>query len=135
MILFDHGLPVQISQIADADADIEYDAGSVFATQSRQLASVLLKGNERYAQNYPAEIGSSMGNTDSVSFCDLTASVSLRENQRKNEIGNGAQPNWHQPTDLFSTYSEEDYLFGFNILQTTAGTIAELVEFKLHTIV
>jgi len=131
MILFDHGLPVQINQIEDADADIEYDIESICRDQSYLLAQALLRGNERFGEFYPAEVGTRMSNTDSVPFKDLTASVSLRENQRKAEIGQGSQPHWHQPTDIFSTYSNEDFMFGFNILQTTAGTISELVGLKI----
>jgi hypothetical protein len=126
MILFDHGLPPEGQQIPGADADIEYRATSVFASQSRLLAIALLAGNLEYSEFYPAQVSSRMSSTDSVSFADVAPAVSLRENQRLAEIGNGAQPNWHQRTDVFSTYSAEDYLFGFNIVQGSVGTVSEL---------
>jgi len=131
MILFDHGIPPQARQIAGADADIEYKSGTVFADTSRQLAQALLSCNSKYAEFYPAEVSSQMSNTDSVSFMDRAPSVSLRENRRTAEIGQGGQPHWHQPTDLFATYKEEDFLFGFNILLTTAGTISEAARLRI----
>jgi hypothetical protein len=131
MILFDHGLPAKGQQIPGADADIEYRSDSVFADQSRLLANALLAGNQEYGEFYPAHVGSRMSSTDSVSFQNVAPAVSLRENQRLAEIGNGSQPNWHQRTDLFATYSEADYIFGFNIVQTTMGTVAELAGFTI----
>jgi hypothetical protein len=125
MILFDHGLPPQ-DFFLFADADVEYSEGTVFADQSMQLANALLQGNTRYAQFYPAEVTSGMDYTDSVSFMQLTASVSISENQGTEEIFNGSNPHYHQTTDVFSTYDEEDFLFGFNILQATAGTVSQL---------
>jgi hypothetical protein len=134
MILYDHGLPPSGQQIPGADADIEYRSESVFADQSRLLANALFLGNKEYGEFYPAQVGSRMSSTDSVSFMDVSPSVSLRENQRLAEIGSGSQPNWHQRTDLFSTYSDADFLFGFNIVQTTVGTVAELSGLKLKPV-
>jgi len=125
-ILFDHGLPVQKNQIPNADSDIEYQADSTYASQSLVLANLLKAGNEQYAEDYPAEVSGDMCCTDSVPFQDYAPSVSIRENRRRAEIGNGSQPHWHQPTDLFSTFGEADFLFGFNVVQTTVGTICEL---------
>ena len=126
MILFDHGLPPQTNQIAGADIDIEYQVSSTFADQSLSLANSLLSGNGFYSTDYPAEIGSNMRSTDSWSFRNLTSSVSIRENQRIAEIGSGSNPQYHQPTDLFSSYSDDDFRLGFNALQMTLGTVAEL---------
>jgi hypothetical protein len=131
MILYDHGLPPRGQQIPGADADIEYRSDSVFGDQSRLLANALFAGNQEYGEFYPAQVGPRMSSTDSVSFQNVAPAVSLRENQRLAEIGNGAQPNWHQRSDVFATYSEADYIFGFNIVQTTAGTVAELAGLTL----
>ena len=35
-------------------------------------------------------------------------------------------PHWHQQTDVYETYSEPDFLFGLNTVQTTVGAIAAL---------
>jgi hypothetical protein len=131
-ILFDHGLPVGPNQSPEADADIEYQANSVFAPQSRALAIALKSGNNQFATDYPSQVSSDMCCTDSVPFQDLAPSVSIRENRRRAEIGNGSQPHWHQPTDLYTTFDELDFLFGFNIVQTTTGTICQLA--RLHGI-
>jgi hypothetical protein len=126
MILFDHGLPPQPEQILGADIDVEYQAAATYAAPSRQLALALHAGNRAHSTDYPAEVGSNMSHTDSWPFRTHTAAVSVRENRRLDEIGNGANPHWHQPTDLYTTYSEADFRLGFNTLQMTLGTVAEL---------
>ncbi|HTE56360.1 MAG TPA: M28 family peptidase [Kofleriaceae bacterium] len=126
MILFDHGLPPGPTQSPTADVDIEFQVSSTRAIESQALAGRLLASNGQHATDYPAEVSNNMSNTDSASFRDLAASVSVRENRRIAEIGNGANPNWHQATDLFTTYSELDFRLGFNALQTTLGGVAEL---------
>lgn len=126
MILFDHGLPVQGVQILDADIDIEYQASSDFANLSRALATTFRDGNQAFSSDYPAEIGSNMRNTDSWSFRNLTAAISVRENQRIAEIGKGSNPHWHQTSDVPGTYSDADFKLGFNALQMTLGTVAKL---------
>jgi hypothetical protein len=67
-----------------------------------------------------------MNYTDSVPFQNYTATVSVRDNQRVAEIGNGANPHWHQPSDLYTAFSEADFRLGFNAVQMTLGTVAEL---------
>jgi hypothetical protein len=52
--------------------------------------------------------------------------VSLRENERGAQIGAGWNPHWHQPTDLFVTFSDEDFLLGLNAAQTTLAAVAQL---------
>jgi hypothetical protein len=71
-------------------------------------------------------MSNAMSNTDSAPFQDHTAAVSLRENRRLYETGNGANPHWHQPTDLFVTFSDEDFRLGFNAAQTTLAAVAKL---------
>ena len=55
------------------------------------------------------------------------AATSLRENERGAHIGAGWDPNWHQPTDLYSTYSDTDFRLGLNAAQTTLAALAGLV--------
>ena len=116
-ILFDHGLPPQPNQIPNADIDVEYQASSTFALQSQQLANALRTGNRTYSTDYPAQVGSNMNYTDSVPFQNYTATVSVRDNQRVAEIGNGSNPHWHQPTDVYAAFSEADFRLGFNAVQ------------------
>jgi hypothetical protein len=127
-ILFDHGLPPQPNQIAGADIDIEYraDADMPYNALALLLANRLLAGNATYSTTYPAEVGDEMSSTDSLPFRNHMAAVSVRDNKRLDEIGNGSNPHWHQPTDVYATYSEDDFRLGFNTLQMTLGTIAEL---------
>ncbi len=125
-ILFDHGLPPQPDQIPTADIDVEYQASSAHATRSLQLANALRGGSQTYSTDYPAQIGSNMNYTDSVRFQNHTASVSVRDNRRVTEIGNGSNPHWHQPTDVYAAFSEADFRLGFNAVQMTLGTVADL---------
>jgi hypothetical protein len=67
-----------------------------------------------------------MTNTDSGRFQDVVAAISLRENQRGTEIGAGWDPQWHQPTDLYTTYSDKDFRLGLNAAQTTLSAVAQL---------
>jgi hypothetical protein len=131
MMLFDHGMPrsdgtVSKQQRPEADVNIEFQSNSTFAAGSQSLAWAFEAANEKYATDYPATVSSHMTNTDSNAFQDLAPSISLRENERGTQIGNGWDPQWHQPTDLYVTYSDDDFRLGLNALQTTLGAIARL---------
>jgi hypothetical protein len=132
MMLFDHGMPRADGTLApeqrpEADVNIEFQASAKFAAQAQQLAWIFHAANEKYATDYPASVGSHMTNTDSAPFQDYVAAISLRENERGTQIGAGWDPNWHQPTDLYSTYSDKDFRLGLNAAQTTLAAIAGLV--------
>ena len=45
---------------------------------------------------------------------DEVPAISLRENERGMQIGAGWNPHWHQPTDLYSSYSDNDFRLGLN---------------------
>jgi hypothetical protein len=131
MMLFDHGMPradgsMSPVQRPEADVNIEFQSASKFAAQSEELAWALQAANERYATDYPAAVGRHMTNTDSTPFMDLTPAVSLRENERGAQVGSGWDPQWHQPTDLYATYSEKDFLLGLNAAQTSLSATAQL---------
>ncbi len=131
MMMWDHGNPVTHSQALDADVDIEFQLASAKAHESAALALKLLNANRIFATDYPAVMSNAMSNTDSRAFQDLVAAVSLRENRRLYETGNRANPHWHQPTDLFVTFSEADFRLGFNAAQTTLGAVARLVDARI----
>jgi hypothetical protein len=124
MLLYDHGLPPGPEQSAEADLDIEYRSFGRFSNEARALAQLWLEGNRNFSSDYPAEIGGDMDYTDSASFAASTAAISVRENRRVAEIGVGSNPHWHQPTDVYSSYSEADFRLGFNALQMTVGALA-----------
>ena len=132
MMLFDHGMPRADGTLApeqrpEADVNIEFQSSAKFAAQAQQLAWTFQTANEKYATDYPASVGAHMTNTDSAPFQDLVAAISLRENERGTQIGAGWDPNWHQPTDLYSTYSDKDFRLGLNAAQTTLAALAGLV--------
>ncbi len=131
MMLFDHGMPRADSTLApeqrpEADVNIEFQASAKFANEAQQLAWVFQRANEKYATDCPASVGSHMTNTDSAPFQDYVPAISLRENERGTQIGAGWDPNWHQPTDLYSTYSDKDFRLGLNAAQTTLAALAGL---------
>lgn len=131
MMLFDHGMPnpdgtLRAEQRREADVNIEFQENSKMATESQKLAWFLKNANERYASHYPATVGNRMQSTDSVPFQDLIPAISLRENERRDHIGFGWDPHWHQPTDVFTTFSDDDFRLGLNAAQTTLAAIAQL---------
>jgi hypothetical protein len=67
-----------------------------------------------------------MTNTDSTPFMDLVPAVSVRENERGMQIGAGWDPHWHQPTDLYANFSDDDFQLGLNAAQTTLAAVARL---------
>ena len=136
MMMFDHGMPradgtVSPQQRPEADVNIEFQLSSKFVAGAKELAWLLHASNEKYATDYPANVGPRMTNTDSTAFMDHVPSVSLRENERGIHTGNGWNPHWHQPTDVFATYSDKDFLLGLNAAQTTLGAVAQLAGAKL----
>ncbi|PYP76626.1 MAG: peptidase M28 [Gemmatimonadetes bacterium] len=131
MMMFDHGMPHADSSLSkeqrpEADVNIEFQSKSKMAAESQKLAWAFARANERYAHDYPAAVGQHMTNTDSDPFKDIVPAISLRENERGSQIGAGWDPQWHQPTDLFSTYTDADFRLGLNAAETTLSAIAEL---------
>lgn len=131
MMLFDHGMPrpdgtMSREQRPEADVNIEFQSTAKTAASSQQLAWAFANANEAYATDYPATVGQHMTNTDSGPFQDLVPAISLRENERGAQIGAGWDPQWHQPTDLYSTYNDKDFRLGLNAAQTTLGAIGRL---------
>jgi hypothetical protein len=137
MMMFDHGMPLpdgtmRKEQRLEADVNVEFQVASKMAAQSQALAWALQQANEKYATDYPVAIGSHMTNTDSGPFQDLVPAISVRENERGVQIGNGWDPQWHQPTDLFTTYSDADFRLGLNAAQTTLAAVAQLTKATLR---
>ena len=131
MMLFDHGMPKPDGSIAkeqrpEADVNIEFQMTAKAAAGAQALAWEFYAANEAYATDYPAAVGPHMTNTDSTPFMDLIPSISLRENERGREIGAGWDPQWHQPSDVYATYSDADFRLGLNAAQTTLGAIGRL---------
>ncbi|WP_353267769.1 M20/M25/M40 family metallo-hydrolase [Gemmatimonas sp.] len=135
MMMFDHGMPnpdgtMRKEQRPEADVNIEFQSNSKMSKQSADLAWYFHSANAKYATDYPAQVGPHMTNTDSGPFQDLVAAISLRENERGTQVGSGWDPHWHQPTDLFATFTDADFRLGLNAAQTTLGGVAKLVNAK-----
>lgn len=147
MMLWDHGMPIAKldaqgkpvldadgkpiyespkTQRAEADVNIEFQSTSKQADAAAKLAWFFRAANDKYATDYPAAVGFHMTNTDSVPFMDIVPAISLRENERGMHIGAGWNPNWHQASDVFTTYSDQDFRLGLNAAQTTLAAVALL---------
>jgi Peptidase family M28 len=131
MMMWDHGMPgpdgkVSPEQRREADVNIEFQMNSKMGEGSQKLAWIFKAANDRYATDYPATVGSHMTNTDSTPFMNFVPAISLRENERGMHIGAGWDPNWHQPSDVFTTYTDKDFRLGLNAAQTTLAAVAEL---------
>ena len=131
MMLWDHGAPgpdgrVSRNQRPEADVNIEFQWNSEMVRESMDLAFFFKFANADYATDYPATVGPHMTNTDSTPFMNLVAAISLRENERGAHVGAGWNPNWHQPTDVWTTYTDDDFRLGLNAAQTTLAAIAQL---------
>jgi len=132
MMMWDHGMPradgtVSPEQRPEADVNIEFQSTAKKADEAMKLAFFFHRANELYATDYPAQVGPHMTNTDSTPFMDIVPAISLRENERGVHVGSGWDPHWHQPTDVFATFSDKDFMLGLNAAQTTGGAVAELV--------
>jgi Zn-dependent M28 family amino/carboxypeptidase len=144
MMMWDHGMPRPVTdangnttyvvpkeQRPEADVNIEFQSNSTFAEASMKLAFAFKSANDRYATHYPAMVGPHMTNTDSTPFMNLVPSISLRENERGMHVQAGWDPNWHQPSDVYTTYTDKDFLLGLNAAQTTLAAIAQLTGARL----
>ena len=131
MMMYDHGMPhkdgtMSKEQRPEADVNIEYQVTSKYADAAMALAHKFQLADDKYATDYPANVGPHMTNTDSTPFMDLTPSLSMREMERGAQMGSGWDPQHHQPTDVYSFYSDDDFRLGLNAAQTTLGAIAQL---------
>jgi hypothetical protein len=136
MMLYDHGMPgpdvkLPAEQRREADVNIEFAATAKMGAQAQELAWAFKNANDRYATDYPAVVGNRMSNTDSAAFQDVCPAISLRELERLSQVGNGWDPTWHQPIDVFTTFSDKDFRLGLNAVQTTLAGIAQLVGAKV----
>jgi len=146
MMMWDHGMPradgtLNPEQRPEADFNIEFQTDSTMAdpctpkaktpTCSKDLAFAVKAAADKYSKNYPGTVGPHMTNTDSGPFMNIVPAISMRENERGMHTGAGWNPHWHQPTDLFTTFSDKDFTLGLNSAQATLGAIATLAGVKV----
>ena len=114
MMMWDHGMPRadgtwNPEQRPEADVNIEFQSTAKRADEAMKLAFFFRDANEKYATDYPAAVGPHMTNTDSTPFMDIVPAISLRENERGMHTGAGWNPTWHQPIDVFATFSRQGF--------------------------
>ena len=131
MMLWDHGMPRadgtwNPEQRPEADVNIEFQSTALRADEAMKLAFFFRTANEKFAADYPAAVGPHMTNTDSSPFMDFVPAISLRENERGMHTGAGWSPTWHQPSDVYATFSDKDFRLGLNAAETTGGAIGLL---------
>ena len=137
MILYDHGAGSPgTEQSIYADLDVEWRAGSTEEAASKDLAIFWRHKNGDYSADYPANAYNYSTNTDDTPFHPYVASVSVRENRRSLTSGSSAEwinPYYHNTGDIETSYSSDDTLLGFNAVQATVGTIAELAGVQISS--
>jgi hypothetical protein len=147
MMMWDHGMPQPVlgpdgkqlvgangrgvfaapkEQRPEADVNVEFQVASTFADAAMKLAFQFKYAGEKYATDYPVNVGPHMTNTDSDPFMNIVPAISVRENERGAQTGAGWNPTWHQPIDVFSTFSDKDFRLGLNAAQTTLSAVAQL---------
>jgi hypothetical protein len=147
MMMWDHGMPQPVlgpdgkqevdangrgvfaapkEQRPEADVNVEFQIASKMADESMKLAFVFKLAGEKYATDYPVNVGPHMTNTDSGPFQDIVPALSLRENERGAQTGAGWNPTWHQVSDVYATFSDKDFRLGLNAAQTTLAAVAQL---------
>jgi len=136
MMMWDHGMPRadgtwNPEQRPEADINVEFQSTALRAEEAMKLAFLFRDANEKFATDYPAAVGPHMTNTDSTPFMDFVPALSLRENERGMHTGAGWNPTWHQPIDVYATFSDKDFRLGFNAMQTTGGAVALLAGTKI----
>jgi hypothetical protein len=136
MMMWDHGMPRadgtwNPEQRPEADVNIEFQSTAKLSDEAMKLAFHFRYANEKYATDYPAAVGPHMTNTDSTPFMDIVPAISLRENERGMHTGAGWNPTWHQPIDVFATFSDKDFRLGLNAAQTTLAGVAQLTNARV----
>ena len=138
MILYDHGAgSASAEQSNYADLDVEWRAGTAAEADSKDLAILWRFNSGDFATDYPANAYNYSTNTDDTPFHPYVASVSVRENRRSLTSGSNAEwinPYYHQTTDVETSYTTEDTLLGFNTVQVTIGTIADLAGVQISQV-
>jgi hypothetical protein len=136
MMMWDHGMPradgtLNPEQRPEADFNIEWQSTAEQSEGAMKLALAVKAAADKYSKNYPGTLGPHMTNTDSGPFMNIVPAISMRENERGMNTGAGWNPHWHQPTDLFTTFSDKDFTLGLNSAQATLGAIAQLTSAKI----
>jgi Zn-dependent M28 family amino/carboxypeptidase len=131
MMMWDHGMPdengvVSKEQRREADFNIEFQVNSTMVEPSMKLALAVKLAADKYSTDYPGTMGPHMTNTDSTPFMNLIPAISMRENERGMHTGAGWNPTWHQPIDVFATFSDKDFKLGLNAAQATLGAMGQL---------
>ena len=135
MMMWDHGMPRadgtwNPEQRPEADVNIEFQSTAKRADEAMKLAFFFREANEKHATDYPAAVGPHMTNTDSTPFMDIVPRSACARTSGMH-TGAGWNPTWHQPIDVFATFSDKDFRLGLNAAQTTLGAVAHLAGARL----
>jgi Zn-dependent M28 family amino/carboxypeptidase len=147
MMMWDHGMPLPVmgadgkqqvdgrgrlmfkapkDQRLEADVNVEFQSRSKMVDKAMKLAFAFKYAGEKYATDYPVNVGPHMTNTDSDPFMDIVPAISLRENERGAQTGAAWNPTWHTPLDVWTSFTDKDFRLGLNAAQTTLAAIAQL---------
>ena len=113
-------------QRPEADVNIEFQSTSKHAPAKRR-PGLVLRGGERQVRDRLSGAGRPAHDQHGLDAVHgRGAGDRVRENERGMQIGSGWDPHWHQPTDLYTTFSDKDFRLGLNAAQTTLGVVADL---------
>ena len=132
MMLFDHGMPradgtVSKEQRPEADVNIEFQSQAKQAEGAQKLAWALYSANESLRDRLSGgrRAAHDQHRLARPSWISFRRSACARTSAAP-QIGAGWDPHWHQPTDVYATFSDADFRLGLNAAQTTLGAVARL---------
>ena len=100
--------------------NLDYSATISYFPGTNQLAEIFISNSKAGSHSDSAAKDSA-----------VVASISLLEKERGSQIGAGWDPQHHQPTDVYTTYYDKDFLLGLNAAETTLAAIAQLTGARL----
>jgi hypothetical protein len=135
MMMLDHGMLGPDGNLnpeprREADVNIEFQENSRMAAASHKLASLFKNANA----GMPPTIRPPLDPT-----CRARTRCRSRTSSRRSHCARtsgaitsaSAGIRWHQPTDVFSTFTDKDCRLGLNAAQTTLAAIAQLAGAKI----
>ena len=127
MMLFDHGMPradgtVAKEQRPEADVNIEFQIPSQAGRGGAEARLGFLRRQRELCHRLSGGGGPHMTNTDSHAVHGSRSGDQRARERARPQIGAGWDPHWHQPTDVYATFSDQDFRLGLNAAQTTLGS-------------
>ena len=136
MMLFDHGMPradgtVSKEQRPEADVNIEFQSLSKAGGRRAEIGLGLLCRERGLCDRLSRGRRTAHDQHRQHALHGSRAGHQPARERARTQIGAGWDPQWHQPTDVYATYSDADFRLGLNAAQTTLGAIGRLAGAEL----